>query len=56
MQNTFPDWLFNVMLLGGIVFILLLAADALVTPILGAITALIALVAVLAVAAFWPKW
>jgi uncharacterized membrane protein YdcZ (DUF606 family) len=56
MQNAFADWLFNVLLLGGIVGILVLAANAFVAPILGGMTTLVALVLVLVVAAFWPKW
>jgi hypothetical protein len=56
MQNTFADWLFNVLLLGGIVGTLVLGFNALAAPILGGLTALIALVLVLVVSAFWPKW
>ena len=56
MQNTFPDWLFNVLLLGGLVGILVLGFHAFVAPILGALTTLIALVLVLVVSAFWPRW
>jgi len=56
MQNAFPDWLFNVLLLGGIVGILVLGFHVFAAPILEALTALIALVLVLVVSAFWPKW
>jgi hypothetical protein len=56
MQNAFPDWLFNVLLLGGIVGVLVLGVNAFVAPILEAMTTLIALVLVLVVSAFWPKW
>jgi hypothetical protein len=56
MQNAFPDWLFNVLLLGGIVGILVLSFHVLVAPIVGGVTALVALALVAVVAAFWPKW
>jgi hypothetical protein len=56
MQNAFSDWLFNVLLLGGIAGFLVLAFHVFVTPILGAMTTLIALALVLVVSAFWPKW
>ena len=56
MQNTFPDWLFNVLLLGGIVGTLLLGVHTLAAPVLGAMTLLIAAALVLIVSAFWPKW
>jgi hypothetical protein len=56
MQNAFPDWLFNVLLLGGIVGILVLGFHVLAAPILGAVTTLVALALVLVVSAFWPKW
>ena len=47
MQNTFPDWLFNVLLLG---------VHTLAAPVLEAMTLLIAAALVLIVSAFWPKW
>jgi hypothetical protein len=56
MQNSFADWLFNVMLLGGIVALLALTAQVFVTPVLGAVSVLAALILVLVVAAFWPRW
>jgi hypothetical protein len=56
MQNTFPDWLFNVLFLGGIAGILVLGINAFVAPILGTLTTLIALALVLIISAFWPKW
>ncbi len=56
MQNAFPDWLFNVLLLGGIVGLLVLAFHVFATPILGAMTTLVALILVLVVSAFWPRW
>ena len=42
MQNAFPDWLFNVLLLGGIVGLLVLAFQVFAAPILGAMTMLVA--------------
>ena len=56
MQNAFPDWLFNVLLLGGIAGTLMLAFEVFAAPIVGGLTALVALVLVLVVAAFWPRW
>jgi hypothetical protein len=56
MQNTFADWLFNVLLLGGIVGILVLGFHVFAAPILGALTTLVALGLVLVVSVFWPKW
>jgi hypothetical protein len=56
MQNAFPDWLFNVLLLGGIVGTLLLGVQVLAAPVLGGITTLIAVILVLVASAFWPKW
>ena len=56
MQNTFPDWLFNVLLLGGIAGTLLLGVHVLAAPVLGGITMLVAAILVLTVSAFWPKW
>jgi hypothetical protein len=55
-MNTASDWLFNVMLWGAIVALLLLLVQVFVAPILGALTALIALVLVLVVSALWPQW
>jgi hypothetical protein len=56
MQNAFADWLFNVLLLGGIIGILVLAFHVFAAPILGVLSTLIALVLVLVISAFWPKW
>jgi hypothetical protein len=56
MQNAFPDWLFNMLFVGGIVGILVLGFNALVAPILGGLTVLIALIVVMVVSTFWPKW
>jgi uncharacterized membrane protein YdcZ (DUF606 family) len=56
MQNAFPDWLFNVLFLGGIVGIVVLGFNAFVAPVLGMLTTLVALVLVLVISAFWPKW
>ena len=56
MQNAFPDWLFNVLLLGGIAGTLMLAFEVFAAPIVGGLTAAVALVLVLVVAAFWPRW
>jgi hypothetical protein len=56
MQNAFPDWLFNVLLLGGIAGTLVLAFEVFAAPIVGGLTAVVALVLVLVVAAFWPRW
>src|SRR5262245_14751659 len=56
MANSFPDWLFNVMLLGGIVALLLLTYHVFFAPILGAMTVLIALIVVAVIALFWPRY
>jgi hypothetical protein len=56
MQNAFADWLFNVLLLGGIVGFLALAFHVFAAPVLGSLATLIALVLVLVVSAFWPRW
>jgi uncharacterized membrane protein YdcZ (DUF606 family) len=56
MQNAFPDWLFNVLLLGGIAGTLVLAVEVFAAPIVGGLTTVVALVLVLVVAAFWPRW
>jgi hypothetical protein len=56
MQNSFADWLFNVMLLGAIVALVALSVQVFVAPILGAVSVLAALVLVLVVAVFWPQW
>jgi hypothetical protein len=56
MQNAFPDWLFNVLLLGGVAGTLVLGLHVFAAPILEPLTVLIALVLVLVVSAFWPKW
>jgi hypothetical protein len=56
MQNAFPDWLFNVLLLGGVIGTLLLGVQVFAAPVIGAMTTLIAAILVLVVSAFWPKW
>jgi hypothetical protein len=56
MQNAFADWLFNVMFLGAIAALLVLAFHVLAAPVLGAMTTLAALALVLVVSAFWPRW
>jgi hypothetical protein len=56
MQNAFPDWLFNVLLLGGIVGTLVLAFEVFAAPIIGGLITLVVLVLVLVVASFWPRW
>jgi hypothetical protein len=55
-MNTASDWLFNLMLWGAIVTLLVLSIHVFVTPILGAPVALIGLVFIVAVSAVWPKW
>jgi hypothetical protein len=55
-MNTASDWLFNVMLWGAVVTLLVLVFNAFVAPILGGLTALVALVLVLVVSALWPRW
>jgi hypothetical protein len=56
MQNSIADWLFNVMLLGGIVALLVLTFHVFVAPIIGAVSVLAALILVVVVAVFWPQW
>jgi hypothetical protein len=56
MQNSIADWLFNVMLLGGIVALVVLTVHVFVTPILGAVSLLAGLILVLVVSVFWPQW
>jgi hypothetical protein len=55
-MNTTSDWLFNVMLWGAIVALLVLTFEVFVGPILNGLTALVALVLVLVVSALWPQW
>jgi hypothetical protein len=55
-MNSASDWIFNFMLWGAIVTLLVLIVNQEVTPILGAATTLIALVFVVVVSALWPKW
>jgi hypothetical protein len=55
-MNTASDWLFNVMLWGAVVTLLVLSFHVFVAPILGAMTALAGLVFVLVVSAFWPRY
>jgi hypothetical protein len=55
-MNTASDWLFNIMLWGAVVALVLLSFHAFVAPILGTATALIGLLFVVVVAALWPKW
>jgi hypothetical protein len=56
MMNTVSDWLFNVLLLGGIVALLVLLVHVYAAPIVGAVTMLAALGLVVVLSAFWPKW
>jgi hypothetical protein len=56
MMNTVSDWLFNVLLLGGIVTLLVLLVHVYAAPIVGTITVLAALGLVVVLSAFWPKW
>jgi hypothetical protein len=55
-MNTASDWLFNLMLWGAIVALLVLTFHVFVTPILGAAVTLVALVVVVVASALWPKW
>ena len=55
-MNTASDWLFNVMLWGAIVALLVLTFNAFVAPILSGLTALVGLALVLIVSALWPRW
>jgi hypothetical protein len=55
-MNTASDWLFNVMLLGAIVALLVLTFEVFVGPILNGLTVLVGLVLVVVVAALWPQW
>ncbi|HWE21572.1 MAG TPA: hypothetical protein VG758_31085 [Hyphomicrobiaceae bacterium] len=55
-MNTASDWLFNVMLWGAIVTLLVLSFHVFVAPILGAPTAIAGLIFVLVVSAFWPRF
>jgi hypothetical protein len=54
-MNTASDWLFNMMLWGAIVTLLVLLIN-MATPILGATVALLGLVLIVALSALWPKW
>jgi hypothetical protein len=54
-MNTASDWLFNLMLWGAVVTLLVLLVN-LATPILGATVALLGLVLVVVLSALWPKW
>jgi hypothetical protein len=56
MMNTASDWLFNLMLWGAIVTLLLLGFQVFVMPILSAAVAIIALIFVVVVSALWPQW
>jgi hypothetical protein len=56
MVNTFSDWLFNVMLWGAVVALVVLSFNAFVAPILGAVTAIVALVLVVVLSMFWPHY
>jgi hypothetical protein len=55
-MNTASDWLFNVMLWGAIVALLVLSFHVFVAPILGTLVALIGLIFVLVVSAIWPRY
>jgi hypothetical protein len=54
-MNTASDWLFNLMLWGAVVTLLVLLAN-MATPILGLTVALLGLVVVVVLSALWPKW
>ena len=54
-MNSASDWIFNFLLWGAIVTLLVLSVN-LVTPILGTAVTLIALAFVVVVSALWPKW
>jgi hypothetical protein len=55
-MNTAADWLFNLMLWGAIVALLVLGVHTLVTPIVGVAVTLVASAAVVVLAALWPRW
>ena len=56
MLNTFSGWLFNVLLLGGIIGIAMLGYHTFVGPVLyDPIIPMVALGAGALVALFWPK-
>jgi hypothetical protein len=55
-MNTASDWLFNLMLWGAIVTLLVLCVHVLVAPILGGMVSLIGLAVVVILSALWPKW
>jgi hypothetical protein len=55
-MNTASDWLFNLILWGAIVALLVLGVHVYVAPILGSAVALIALAFIVVASAFWPKW
>jgi hypothetical protein len=54
--NTFSSWLFNVMLWGAVVWLLILSYHVYVGPVLGSLTAVAAFVFIAVVSAFWPKY
>jgi hypothetical protein len=54
-MNTASDWLFNLMLWGAVVILLVLLVN-MATPILGVAVALIGLFAVVVLSALWPRW
>jgi hypothetical protein len=55
-MNTASDWIFNLMLWGAIVALLVLTLHVFVTPILSTAVTLIGLVVVVVGSALWPKW
>jgi hypothetical protein len=56
MLNTFPGWLFNLLLWGGIVAIAGLLYHTFVSPILHeSMVALVALAVIAVLSLFWPK-
>jgi hypothetical protein len=55
-MNTAANWLFNLMLWGAIVTLLVLCVHVFVTPILGAVSSLLGLAVIVILSALWPKW
>ena len=55
-MNTASDWIFNLMIWGAIVGLVVLTLHVFVTPILSAAVTLVGLAIVVVASAFWPKW
>ena len=55
-MNTASDWIFNIMLWGAIVALVVLTFHVFIAPILGPAVALAGLIFVVVMSAYWPKW